>query len=218
MNLKKTGALVCAAAVLTLGGAYGAQAASSSSAPAKVASAPAQHHVKYSDEDIVGLLVFGKGKAADEHQDLARMIRSHRGADNEKVTLAQIADFTKELRKSDADFHDKVTVAVQINDPFQAKAGMERLGDDIKAVIAKSRITAKNPSVANGKIWHDANFLIELNVVGAINALAYANVAGATEVAVALVVVPSAVSYGFDLQKSNGLDADAMVSAVTESL
>ncbi|GAA0389665.1 sporulation delaying protein family toxin [Streptomyces luteireticuli] len=218
MNLKKTGALVCAAAVLTLGGAYGAQAASSSSAPATVASAPVQHHVKYSDEDIVGLLVFGKGKAADEHKDLAEKIRSHRGSDNDKVTLEQIAQFTNELRKIDPELHDKVTVPVQINDPFQAKAGMERLADDIKALVAKSKGNVKNPKVASGVVWHDANVLIELNALGFINAVGYANVAGATEAVVALVVVPSAVSYGFDMQKSNGLDADDMVSAVSSAL
>lgn len=219
MNLKKTGAVVAAAAVLSVGAAYGSASASSAPAAAHTAVKPAQHHVKYSDDDIVGLLVFGKGKAADDHPDLARQIRSHRSAENDKVTLAQIAEFTKALKGVDNDFHAKVTVAVQINDPFAAKAGMQRLGDDIKTVLAKiKQADVKSPDRANGWLWHDANVVIEINALGAINGVVYANVAGATEAVVTLVVVPSAVSYGFDLRQPNSLDADNLVSSVATAL
>ncbi|MFI6056029.1 sporulation delaying protein family toxin [Streptomyces violascens] len=217
MNLKKTGALACAAAVLTVGIAYG----SASAAPVAVHAAvkPAEHHVKYSDEDIVGLLVFAKGKAADEHPDLAKQIRSRRSPQTSQVTLEQIAVFTKDLKVVDKDFHDKVTVAVQINDPFQAKAGMERLNEDLKSFMTQHKTPAmKSPNRANGWFWHDAYIVIEINAVGAINAIGYANVAGATEAVVTLVVVPAAVSYGFDMSQPNNLDADNMVSSVAAAL
>lgn len=70
----------------------------------------------------------------------------------------------------------------------------------------------------NGFVWHDANVFTEINGVAAINVLGYANVAGATEVAVALVVVPDAVSYGFDMKQSNSLDEDGLVAAVAAAL
>ncbi|MFK8908873.1 hypothetical protein [Streptomyces sp. YS-3] len=179
----------------------------------------AQHHVKYSDADIVGLLVFAKGRAADEHKGLAQQIRAHRSAQSEKATLDEIAQFTRQLKAVDADFHDKVTVPVQVQDPFQAKEGMERLNSDITKFMVQNKAEAKDGDAhANGWVWHDANVLIEINAVGAINALAYANVGAATEVAVALVVVPSAVSYGFDMSQPNSLDADNTVAAVAAGL
>ncbi|MGW2816915.1 hypothetical protein [Streptomyces sp. NPDC001415] len=219
MNLKKTGALACAAAVLTVGVAYGSASASAAPVAVRTAVKPAEHHVKYSDEDIVGLLVFAKGKAADEHPDLAKQIRSRRSPQTSQVTLEQIAVFTKDLTAVDKDFHEKVTVAVQINDPFQAKAGMQRLNDDLKTFMTQHKSPAmKSPNRANGWFWHDAYIAIEINAVGAINAIGYANVAGATEAVVTLVVVPAAVSYGFDMSQPNSLDADNMVSAVAAAL
>ncbi|MFF4407760.1 sporulation delaying protein family toxin [Streptomyces sp. NPDC001262] len=222
MKLKKSAALACAAAVLTVGVVSGTAAvaapAKNSGVTAPLSGKAAKHTVKYSDEDIVGLLVFAKGKAADEHPDLAKQIRSHRTPQSDKVTLEQIAEFTKELKAIDADFHDKVTVPVQISDPYAAKAGMERLNDDVKTYIAQHKKFGNNPDRANGWVWHDANAVIEINVLGAINAIGYANVAGATEAVVALVVVPSAVSYGFDMSKPNSLDASNFVSAVAKGL
>ncbi|NEA42013.1 sporulation delaying protein family toxin [Streptomyces sp. SID11385] len=221
MKLKRPAALVCAGAVLALGGASGAAAwASPSDGPAHVRQAAAEHHVTYSDADIVGLLVFAKGKAADDHPELADAIKSHKSnnENNEKVTLEQIDQFTTALKALDADFHDKITVAVQIDDPFQAKAGMERLNQDIDKFLSKAKDASADTVSPQGIVWHDANIVIELNVAGAINAIGYANVAGATEAVVALVVVPSAVSYGFDMRQPNGLDEDTMVAAVAHTL
>ncbi|MFJ4435273.1 sporulation delaying protein family toxin [Streptomyces sp. NPDC088923] len=221
MKLKRPAALVCAGAVLALGGASGAAAwASPSDGPAHVRQAAAEHHVTYSDADIVGLLVFAKGKAADDHPELADAIKSHKSnnENNEKVTLEQIDQFTTALKALDADFHDKITVAVQIDDPFQAKSGMERLNQDIDKFLSKTREASADTVNPQGAFWHDANIVIELNVAGAINAIGYANVAGATEAVVALVVVPSAVSYGFDMRQPNGLDEDTMVAAVAHTL
>ncbi|MEV0260078.1 sporulation delaying protein family toxin [Streptomyces sp. NPDC050617] len=222
MRLKRTTALISSAAALVavLGtGAVAVAAAPSHARTAVTASAAdGEHHVKYSDEDIVGLLVFAKGKAADEHPDLAAEIRAHRNEQTNQVTLAQIAEFTKELMATDPEFHDKITVAVQINDPFQAQAGMERLNDDLKKFLTAHQVTGKSPNRADGWLWHDVNIAIEVNALAAINGAVYANVAGATEAVVALVVVPSAVSYGFDMSQPNSLDADGIVSAVTKGL
>ncbi len=221
MRLKRTTALISSAAALVAvvgSGAVAVAAAPSHARTAVTASAAEEHHVKYSDEDIVGLLVFAKGKAADEHPDLAAEIRAHRNEQTNQVTLAQIAEFTKELMATDPEFHDKITVAVQINDPFQAQAGMERLNDDLKKFLTAHQVQGKSPNRADGWFWHDVNIAIEINALAAINGAVYANVAGATEAVVALVVVPSAVSYGFDMSQPNSLDADGIVSAVTKGL
>ncbi|MCZ1009798.1 hypothetical protein [Streptomyces lydicus] len=227
MHFKRTALLASSAAALAGIVACGASAVA---APPAVAAAPTtqamatsggagKHHVKYSDEDIVGLLIFAKGKAAHDHPALAKQIRARRTKGADKVTAAQIAEFTKILQRIDSAFHEKVTVPVQINDPFQAKQGMLRLNDDVKKYIAQQKAASTTDTArANGWWWHDVNGLIEINVVGAINAIGYANVAGATEAVVALVVVPAAVSYGFDMSEPNSLDADAMVSAVARDL
>ncbi|MFI0907599.1 hypothetical protein ACH4TE_29410 [Streptomyces sioyaensis] len=227
MHFKRTAVLASSAAALAGIVACGAWAVA---APPAVAAAPAaqtmatsgsaaKHHIKYSDEDIVGLLIFAKGRAAHDHPALAKKIRARRTDGADKVTAAQIAEFTRVLKRIDSAFHEKVTVPVQINDPFQAKQGMLRLNDDVKKYIAGQKTAATTDTArTNGWWWHDVNGLIEINVVGAINAIGYANVAGATEAVVALVVVPAAVSYGFDMSEPNSLDADSMVSAVTRSL
>ncbi|MEU1630348.1 hypothetical protein ABZ746_34660 [Streptomyces sp. NPDC020096] len=216
MKLKKTAALACSAAVLATGVAYASTAVA---APQGTATVAAKHHVKYSDADIVGLLVFAKGRAADDHPDLAAKIRADRTAQTSQVTLTQIAEFTTELKAIDTQFHGNVTIPVQVQDPFQAKQGMERLNDDIKTFLKQHQSPdANSPARSEGWFFHDANVLIELNALGAINAIGYANVAGATEVAIALVVVPSAVSYGFDMSQPNKLDENNLVSAVAAGL
>ncbi|WP_174857678.1 hypothetical protein [Streptomyces lydicus] len=214
------GIVACGATAVAAPPAHGAAApAAQAMAAAPAAGSAAAHHIKYSDEDIVGLLIFAKGRAAHDQPALAKQIRARRTSGADKVTPAQIAAFTKILKKIDPAFHGKVTVPIQINDPFQAKKGMIRLSDDVKKYIAHQKAaTTTDTARANGWWWHDVNGLIEINVVGAINVIGYANVAGATEVAVALVVVPSAVSYGFDMSKPNSLDADSLVSAVARNL
>lgn len=226
MHFKRSVVLASSAAALAGIVACGASAVA---APPAVAAAPAaqadatsggatKHHVKYSDEDVVSLLIFAKGRAAHDHPALAKQIRARRTDGADKVTAAQMAEFTSALKRIDSAFHEKVTIPVQINDPFQAKQGMLRLNDDVKKYIAQQKAATTDTARANGWLWHDVNGLIEINVIGAINVLGYANVAGATEVAVALVVVPSAVSYGFDMSRPNSLDADTMVSDVARSL
>ncbi|MFI2189314.1 hypothetical protein [Streptomyces sioyaensis] len=226
MHFKRPVVLASSAAALAGIVACGASAVG---APPAVAAAPVaqanatsgaatKHHVKYSDEDVVGLLIFAKGRAAHDHPALAKQIRARRTDGADKVTAAQIAEFTRVLKRIDSAFHEKVTIPVQINDPFQAKQGMLRLNDDVKKYIAQQKAATPDAARANGWFWHDVNGLIEINVIGAINAIGYANVAGATEVAIALVVVPSAVSYGFDMSQPNSLDADTMVSDVARSL
>lgn len=183
------------------------------------ATKPSQHHVKYTDEEILALLLFGSGKAAEDHPDLAKKIKEQRPKGSPQATPEQIAQLAQKLREIDPGFHDAVTVAVQVNDPYQAQSGMKRLNEDLKKYMAQAKVPQTGDKVTPyGAVWHDANILTEINALAFINGAVYANVAGATEAVVALVVVPSAVSYGFEMDSSNALDADNMVAAVAEAL
>lgn len=112
-----------------------------------------------------------------------------------------------------------VTRAVQSHDPFVVEVGMQRLGSDLTAYLDQFKMPGKLDGYRpDGIVWHDANIVTEINIGAVINGAIYANVGLATEVAVALVVVPSAVSYGFDMRQPNSLDRDGLVAAVARAL
>jgi SdpC family antimicrobial peptide len=169
----------------------------------------------------VALLLFGTGQAAKDHPALAERIRAHRtqGVANPTPRPEQISELVARLRTIDPQFTSMVTQPVQTRDPFVVEAGMQRLARDLETYLDQFRLPGKFDGYRpDGIVWHDANVVTELNIAAVINAAAWANAAAATEVAVVLVVVPSAVSYGFDMRQPNSLDRDGFVAAVARAL
>ncbi|MDT0470056.1 sporulation delaying protein family toxin [Streptomyces gibsoniae] len=218
MRLKKPliGAVLTATMVTGVAGT--ASARTQAPHPAPVAAVQAAQG--YSDSDVVAFLVFGQGKAAKDHPELARQIRSRRS--DTSVTPAQLSYLMHKLHQADPAFHTKVTNAVQSKDPFVVQQGMVALNDDLKAAMASdSRAkTLNSADIArpNGWVWTKSNIVTVANVAAGINVAAGTNVAVGAEVAVVVVIAPAAASYSFDLKQSDQLDANDFVAAVASTL
>ncbi|MFD6938298.1 sporulation delaying protein family toxin [Streptomyces goshikiensis] len=207
------------AAVMVAGAAGTALASPSSEANAPASLGPAAGKA-YSDRDVVGFLVFGQGKAAEDHPALAKKIRDRRA--DSKVTAEQLSYLMAKLHKIDPAFDSNVTEAVQAKDPFVVQAGMERLNDDLKKYIAEDAgsidTSTDAADRADGKVWKKSNIVAVANIAAGINVAVGTNVAAGAEVVVIVVIVPAAASYGFDLQQPNKLDKNNLVAEVAEAL
>src|SRR5438552_17248436 len=97
MRLKKPliGAVLTATMVTGLAGTASADTRAAHTAPAAAAKA-AQG---YSDSDVVAFLVFGQGKAAQDHPELAQQIRSR--PSDASVTPAQLSYLMNKLHQAD---------------------------------------------------------------------------------------------------------------------
>ncbi|MGW5250219.1 sporulation delaying protein family toxin [Streptomyces sp. NPDC004129] len=218
MRLKKPliGAVLTATMVTGVAGTASAHTQAPHAAPV----AAVQAAQGYSDSDVVAFLVFGQGKAAKDHPELARQIRSRRS--DTSVTPAQLSYLMHKLHQADPVFHTKVTNAVQSKDPFVVQQGMVALNDDLKAAMASdSRAkTLNSADIArpNGWVWTKSNIVTVANVAAGINVAAGTNVAVGAEVAVVVVIAPAAASYSFDLKQSDQLDANDFVASVASTL
>ncbi|MCX4405369.1 MULTISPECIES: sporulation delaying protein family toxin [unclassified Streptomyces] len=220
MQFKKAAISTALAAVTSVTAVAGTASAQTPAAPHAASAIAAKATGAYSDSDVVGFLVFGQGRAAADHAELAKEIRSRRS--DPKVSAPQLAYLMGKLHQADPAFHARVTEAVQSKDPFVVRQGMVALNDDLKKSITSDR-TSKTMSAdsvmrPNGWVWTKSNIVTVANVAAGINVAAGANVAAAAEAVVVVVIVPAAASYGFDLQQSDQLDENDFVAAVTSAL
>ncbi|WP_079054148.1 sporulation delaying protein family toxin [Streptomyces graminilatus] len=218
MRLKKP--LIGAVLTATMVTGVTSTASASTQAPRTAPAAAAKAAQGYSDNDVVAFLVFGQGKAAKDHPELAEQIRSRRS--DASVTPAQLSYLMNKLHQADPAFHTEVTEAVQSKDPFVVQHGMAALNDDLNAAMASDSKakTLNSADIArpNGWVWTKSNILAVANVAAGINVAVGTNVAVGAEVAVIVVIAPAAASYSFDLKQSDQLDADDFVAAVASAL
>ncbi len=174
---------------------------------------------KYGDDAVVGLLLYGSGQVATDHPNVAARFKP-KDASIPVPTAAQVHAMTEQLLKVDPNFHNNVTLGVQRHDPNSAKAALGELGGDVKVLADQnnqSRLGSRNAS-PNGFFFTSANVAVEINAVGGINAVVYANAGLATEVAAVLYVVPDAISYGFDLNRGSQLDEEVTAAGLASSI
>ncbi|WP_083798102.1 sporulation delaying protein family toxin [Corynebacterium pseudogenitalium] len=175
----------------------------------------ATKNLKYSDSDIVDLLVFSDGPAATNNPELAKLLQSNNP--DKYVPTSEDLDIAQDLLETEiSDFHQEVTVPIQSGDPYKVTDALDRVSIAIQNITAEQ--TAQTPAVSTyGMGWHDANLWVEINGAAVLNGAVYANVALATEALVALYVVPGAISYQFPKTKGT-LDGQNLVAALSEEL
>ena len=143
------GAAIAITAALVASGGVAANASGSPTPAATVAqptpgssAAAKAPSSKYSDEEIVGLFVFGAGRAATEHPEI---VAKYVKAPLPDTTSATIADLTSQLRAANPRFHEQVTIPLQSNDAESILAAQ------IAFRSALQQITSTAPPVADGK-------------------------------------------------------------------
>ncbi|MEU6995431.1 hypothetical protein ABZ953_32840 [Streptomyces sp. NPDC046465] len=142
MRIAGVGAVTAAAVLTTL-------------APVALAAEPAHRDggeggaaegAAYNDQEVVGLLTLGSGRAAQEHPDVLDKF----GIPHQNVGEAKTAAFTRALSEVDPRFHETVTENVQSGDPYKVDAALTRLAADVNKVTDKKSLP---DGVARGSFW-----------------------------------------------------------------
>lgn len=150
--------------------------------------------LKYDDVDVVGLLVFGKGRIASDQPKLAKKFDV--GLKDSEVPPEAIQEFTDELLSVDNKFHEVVTTGVQIQDEEAAQEAIKRLQDDIDKIAAKYQNKAES---SKGSVEPQGKGKFKTNYVVASNIVAGRDAVVAVELALAAYVAGVAViAYKFD--------------------
>jgi SdpC family antimicrobial peptide len=137
-KLTKCTAVVMVAAMMLATGAVAANATepldrdipAAESMPAKPV-ASEEPTTTYSDEEIVGLFVFGAGRAANEHPEI---VSEYVRAPFPSVSREVIGDLTAQLRGANPRFHEEVTVPLQSGDPERILDAQAAFTDALKSI------------------------------------------------------------------------------------
>ncbi|WP_273409054.1 hypothetical protein [Corynebacterium ureicelerivorans] len=179
------------------------------------AKSPAPSSYRYNDSDVLKLLLFAQGPIADEHPEVATKLLQGRPKPD-MPSDEVIEDVVRQLKTVDPDYHAVVTEGVQKNDPIAAEAGMIRLSEDLGKIYALESSPYQERGVTTWA-WHDAHVAAEADFIAAIEVAAFEAAAVAHVAAWAVAVVPVAITYQFEMNKSSSVDRQAMVSAVTQA-
>lgn len=165
-------------------------------------------HSMYSDVDVTSLLVFGRGRMAEDNPELASDLNA--GRSFPKVTASAIASFTHDLQSLDPDYHEVVGLGVQKGDPYAARAALHRVSDDIAKWYDLRQVTlADGPqgvAAARGVVKQTA--VVATTVAGGWQVLAFTTVAVVGEAVLVVAIVPAAVSYRFTYTRADRLQID----------
>lgn len=87
----------------------------------------------YSDEEIVGLFVFGAGRAAEEHPP--DIVAAYVADPLPSTSLEVVADLTAQLLAVNPRFHQEVTIPVQTNKPSQVLKAQDAFNAALRAIL-----------------------------------------------------------------------------------
>ncbi|KJL34308.1 hypothetical protein [Microbacterium azadirachtae] len=147
---------------------------------------------KYSDDDIVALVMFGTGRIATAHPDLAKKLMPNTPTG---ITPEAITAVTKMLYSVDPAFNEKVTLALQSGDPYTAQAGIEQFRADVAVLTKQAGPGAVSPDcVVAGPVFFAVAGAVAVFIVAAAGAVVV------TLYAVVNAYVPSDEGTKFDLQ------------------
>lgn len=211
--MKKRSALIAltvgGALAVTTGIAAPAFASGSASDAAAVRVATTSTHTtaaRYSDSDVVALLVFGSGPIAHRYPALATALNDQRTAAT--GTPAQIAAFTKQLLAVDPHFHQTVTLGVQASDPYAAQEALARLDADITAWYQQQDVHFQQATAAQpqGVVWLRQSVVVATTLAGGWQAVVFTTVGGFAEAIVVVAIVPAAASYQFEYTHADKIE------------
>lgn len=170
----------------------------------------------YSDIDILKLLLFAKGKVAEDHPETAKALLNGRRPAAELPSDATFESMVTQLKTVDPEYHEKVTLGVQVNDPLKAEQAMKRLSDDLNEVYRLRDETVDEGGVTTWA-WHDAHVVAEVEALAVMAAAVYEAAAVAHVAAVVIAIVPAAITYQFEMNEASSVDRRNKVSAVTKA-
>ncbi|MEE1805258.1 hypothetical protein [Streptomyces sp. BE133] len=177
----------------------------------------AQKTVKYSDAELLQLLLAAQGPIADAHPKLKQMLgfNPDKAHTNEEALNQIIAGYLA----AHPGFHQDVAVPFHSGAPVRVDAALRDFSISFNKWIKDTAEPADNGKAqaqASGWFYMGAYVAIYANAVGVANAVVYANAAVATNALATVVVVTWYLEDGSPT--GSGIERDAFVDALTSAL
>ncbi|MDG4534755.1 hypothetical protein [Streptomyces sp. AV19] len=215
-------ATIVAGSIIAVGGVT---AQSAFADDGRVVSAPgkaqlkeaAKETAKYSDEELLQLLLAAQGPIADAHPELKRMLGFN--ASKPQTDEAALNKIITGYLAAHPEFHKKMAVPFQSGDPVRVDAALRDFSVSFNEFIKKNGQpvnTGKVQARAAGWFYMGAYVAIYVNAVGAANAAVYTNAGVATNALATLVVVTWYLEDG--KPTGSDIERDAFVDALTSAL
>ncbi|MBZ4319755.1 hypothetical protein [Streptomyces huiliensis] len=177
----------------------------------------AKETAKFSDAELLQLLLAAQGPIADAHPELKRMLGFD--ASKPRTDEAALDKVIAGYLAAHPEFHRAMAVPFQSGDPVRVGAALRDFSVTFNQFIKKNARPVnggKGPALASGWTWMGAYVIIYANAVGAANALAYTNAGVATNALATLVVVTWYLEDGKPV--GSDIERDAFVDALTSAL
>ncbi|MEU8892905.1 hypothetical protein [Streptomyces sp. NPDC048442] len=224
-RVRKTAAAALVGSILVAGGATAQSAfandrSGAASAPGKAQLKEAvKETVKYSDQDLLKLLLAAQGPVADAHPELKQMLGFN--PDKPHTDDGALTKVIAGYLAAHPDFHPDMAVPFHSGDPVRVDAALRDFSVSFNKWLketAQPVDSGKPQAVAQAKgwFWMGAYVAIYVNAVGAANAVAYTNAGVATNALATLVVVTWYLEDGSPT--GSGIERDAFVDALTSAL
>ncbi|WP_157865001.1 hypothetical protein [Streptomyces prasinopilosus] len=217
---RNTVVAVAAGAILVAGGvttqtafaADGREASAPGKAQLKVT---AQGTVKYTDAELLQLLLAAQGPIAEAHPELKQMLGFN--PDKPHTDEEALNQIITQFLAAHPGFHENVAVPFYSGDPVRVDAALRDFSISFNKWVEETAEPSPNGEAQPaGWFWMGANVAIYVNAVGAANAVAYTNAGVATNALATLVVVTWYLEDGSPT--GSGIERDAFVEALTSAL
>ncbi|GAA0397645.1 hypothetical protein [Streptomyces luteireticuli] len=215
-------ATVVASSIIAVGGVATQSAVAADgravSAPGKAQlKEAAKETAKYSDAELLQLLLAAQGPIADAHPELKRMLGFN--ASKPQTDQAALKKVIKGYLAAHPEFHKKMAVPFHSGDPVRVDAALRDFSVTFNDFLKKNGQpvnTGKAQVRAAGWFYMGAYVAIYVNALGAANAAVYTNAGVATNALATLVVVTWYLEDG--KPSGSGIERDAFVGALTNAL
>ncbi|WP_159395008.1 hypothetical protein [Streptomyces sp. 2323.1] len=172
---------------------------------------------KYSDAELLQLLLAAQGPIADAHPELKQMLgfNPDKPHTNEEALSRIIAGYLATHPR----FHEDMAIPFHSGDPVRVDAALRDFSVTFNEYVKKNAKPAsggKAQAQASGWFWMGAYVAIYVNAVGAANAVAYTTAGVATNALATLVVVTWYLEDGSPA--GSDIERDAFVDALTSAL
>jgi SdpC family antimicrobial peptide len=205
---------------VTAQSAFAHDGSGAASAPGKARlKEAAKETVKYSDTDLLKLLLAAQGPIADAHPELKRMLGFN--PDKPHTEDAALGKVVAGYLAAHPGFHQDMAVPFHSGDPVRVDAALRDFSISFNKWLKETSqpVDGGKPQAvaqAKGWFWMGAYVAIYVNAVGAANAVGYTNAGVATNALATLVVVTWYLEDGSP--NGSGIERDAFVDALTSAL
>ncbi|WP_017587666.1 hypothetical protein [Nocardiopsis ganjiahuensis] len=173
-----------------------------------------QETARYSQEEVLQLLLAGQGPIAEANPELLDTLgfSAEKPHTDEEALDQLISDYLT----YEKDFEEKVAVPVRSGDPQKVEAALVALSESFMGFLDAPADNTSNSSAASGWTYQGVNVAIYANAVGVVNVAGYTN-AGVATLALATLAVVTFYLEDEDAGQ-NGFEEQHVINELTEAM